>query len=52
MADLLADASTRMLAATSRTRVQRVAVTVEQAMRQERGDWFGTVSLHDLEVPA
>jgi hypothetical protein len=25
---------------------------VEQAMRQERGDWFGTVSLHDLEVPA
>ncbi len=52
MADLLAEASTRMLAATSRTRVQRVAATVEQAMRQERGDWFGTVSLHDLEVPA
>jgi hypothetical protein len=52
MAYLLADASARMRAATNRARVQRVAVTVERAMRQERGDWFGTVSLHDLEVPA
>jgi hypothetical protein len=52
MANLLAEAGHNMLTASDHAQVQGVAMTVDRTLRQERSDWFGTVSLHDLDLPA
>jgi hypothetical protein len=51
MADLLGEAKRRMLAAANHTHVRAVAALVDRMLRVERGDWLGTVALHDLELP-
>lgn len=52
MSDSLIDANELMLAATDHAKVREIAETVDRMLRQERGEWFGTAALHDLEVPA
>jgi hypothetical protein len=52
MADSLTEADELMLAAADHAKVREIAATVDRMLRQERGEWFGTVALHDLEVPA
>lgn len=52
MSDSLFEANELMLAATNHAKVREIAGTVDQMLRQERGEWFGTAALHDLEVPA
>jgi hypothetical protein len=52
MARSLASANRIMLRAADHDKVREVAGTVDQMFRQERGEWFGTVGLHDLELPA
>ena len=52
MADSLAKADAVMLDAADHAKIREVAATVDQMLRQERGEWFGTVRLHDLELPA
>jgi hypothetical protein len=51
IANFLARAGRSMLAASSHAQIQGIAATVDRIMRQERSDWFGTVSLHDLDLP-
>jgi hypothetical protein len=51
IASLLAGAGRNMLTASDRKEVQGIASTVDRTLRQERSDWFGTVSLHDLDLP-
>jgi hypothetical protein len=51
MARLLTDAADRMHASLNHTHLRAVAGTVDRMLRVERGDWFGTVGLHDLELP-
>lgn len=48
----LADANNRMLAAADHAKVRQIAASVDRLLRQERGEWFGTAALHDLELPA
>ncbi len=52
MAEFLAEARDQMLAGANRARVRTIAATVDRLLREERGDWFGTVGQHDLELPA
>ena len=52
MSDSLTEANELMLAAADHTEVREIAGTVDRMLRQERGEWFGTAALHDLEVPA
>lgn len=52
IADSLDGANRRVLAATDRGKVREIAATVDLMLRQERGEWFGTAALHDLELPA
>jgi len=52
MTDSLIDANELMLAAADHAKVREIAGTVDRMLRQERGEWFGTAALHDLEVPA
>jgi hypothetical protein len=52
MADSLARANGLMLGAADYAKVREVAATVDRMLRQERGEWFGTIGLHDLELPA
>lgn len=51
MAGLLADAANRMRGSLNHAHLRAVAATVDRMLRVERGDWFGTVGLHDLELP-
>jgi hypothetical protein len=52
VADSLADANDLMLAAADHAKVRQIAASVDRLLRQERGEWFGTAALHDLELPA
>ena len=52
MSDSLTEANKLMLAAADQAKVREIAGTVDRMLRQERGEWFGTAALHDLEVPA
>ena len=52
MSDSLTEANKLMLAAADHAKVREIAGTVNRMLRQERGEWFGTAALHDLEVPA
>jgi hypothetical protein len=52
VAHSLADANDRMLAAADLAEVRQIAAIVDRLLRQERGEWFGTAALHDLELPA
>jgi len=52
MAHSLADANALMLAAADHAKVRQIAASVDRLLRQERGEWFGTAALHDLELPA
>ena len=52
MADSLERANDVMLGASDHAKVREVAITVDQMLRQERGEWFGVVGVHDLELPA
>lgn len=52
MSDSLTEANKLMLAAADHAKVREIAGTVDRMLRQERGEWFGTAALHDLEVPA
>jgi hypothetical protein len=52
MSDSLVDANELMLAAADHAKVREIAGTVDRMLRQERGEWFGTAALHDLEMPA
>ena len=52
MTEFLAEARDQMLAGANRNRVRTIAATVDRLLREERGDWFGTVGQHDLELPA
>jgi hypothetical protein len=52
MADSLDRANDVMLSAADHAKIREIAATVDQMLRQERGEWFGVVSLHDLELPA
>jgi len=50
--DLLAEARIRMLACTNRIHLRAAASLVDRLLREEHSDWFGTIRLHDLEIPA
>jgi hypothetical protein len=52
MAQNLARTSGVMLAAASRAQVWDAISAVDRTLQQEHGDWFGTVGIHDLELPA
>jgi hypothetical protein len=52
MSDSLMAANELMLAAADHEKVREIAGTVDRMLRQERGEWFGTAAMHDLEVPA
>jgi hypothetical protein len=51
MADNLDRANHVMLGAADHTQVREISATVDRMLREERGEWFSTVGLHDLELP-
>ena len=48
----MTDAKLQMEMATDLVAVQRLALKTERAIREESGEWFGVVRLHDLELPS
>jgi len=52
MVDGLVRANALMLAAGDQAHIRDVASTVDRMLREERGEWFGTVRLYELELPA
>ncbi len=52
MAQLLSELHPEMLAASSLKTVQSVASQVDALIREDNGDWFGSVRLHEVELPS
>jgi len=52
MADSLINADNLLLAAADHAQVREISAAVDRMLREERGEWFGTIGLHDLKLPA